>query len=145
VVGSRHAAQLLDSLAPVLGVNRMTQAAVQYTLERGERELTKRRATVLAERGRLEEGLTALPFEAPQSQAHFVWLRAEGMSGGQLVAALERAGVIAFPGSVLGDDEHVRITLCSTAATDRLLSVLPGIATFCAEPGADVIVSEEVA
>jgi hypothetical protein len=47
----------------------------------------------------------------------------------QLAAAFQRAGVVVFPGSMLGDADHVRVSLKSALATDRLLAVLPGIAT----------------
>ena len=66
--------------------------------------------------------------EAPRSQAHFVWMRVSGMTSMQLAAAFQRAGVVVFPGSALGDAEHVRISLKSAAATDRLLAVLPEVA-----------------
>ena len=53
----------------------------------------------------------------------------------QLAAAFQRAGVVVFPGSVLGDADHVRVSLKSPLATDRLLAVLPGIATSSAAQG----------
>jgi histidinol-phosphate aminotransferase len=132
-VGSPEAAPLLDSLAPVLGVNALTQAAVECALKRGDTELARRREMVIAQRGRLHEALAELPFEAPASEAHFVWVRAGGMNSMQLAAAFQRAGVIVFPGSVLGDADHVRVSLKSALATDRLLAVLPGIG------GSDVV------
>jgi histidinol-phosphate aminotransferase len=127
-VGSTEAATLLDAIAPVLGVNALTQAAVECALERGDAVLARRREMVIAQKRRLDDGLAALPLEAPRSEAHFVWVRASGMTGMELAAALQRAGVVVFPGSVLGDEDHVRVTLKSAVATDRLLAVLPGIA-----------------
>jgi histidinol-phosphate aminotransferase len=123
-VGSPAAAQLLDSLAPVLGVNTLTQAAVECAVERGDAELARRRELVIALRCRLEDALAGLPIEAPGSEAHFVWMRASGMSSMEFAAALQRAGIIVFPGSVLGDPDHVRVSLKSAAAIDRLLTVL---------------------
>jgi histidinol-phosphate aminotransferase len=123
-VGSREAAQLLDALTPVLGVNALTQAAVECALRSGETELARRRETVIALRGRVEDALAALPFEAPKSEAHFIWMRASGMSSMELAETLQRAGVVVFPGSVLGDAHHVRVSLKSTLAMDRLLAVL---------------------
>jgi histidinol-phosphate aminotransferase len=126
-VGSSEAASLLDSLAPVLGVNALTQAAVGCALQRGDAELARRREMVIAQRGRVGDALVEVPLEAPRSEAHFVWMRASGMSSLQLAAAFQRAGVVVFPGSVLGDAEHVRVSLKSPLATDRLLAVLPEI------------------
>jgi histidinol-phosphate aminotransferase len=128
-VGSRQAAQLLDSLAPVFGVNALTQAAVECALQRGDAELARRREMVIAQRRRVGDALAELSLEAPRSDAHFVWMRAREMSSLQLAAAFQRAGVVVFPGSVLGDADHVRVSVKSTLATDRLLAVLPGIAT----------------
>lgn len=123
-VGSVEAASLLDSLAPVFGVNSVTQATVESALRQGDADLPRRRELVIAERDRLESALASLPFDCPASQAHFVWLRGGGMSGMELAEALRRAGVVVFPGSALGDTEHVRATLKSSAGTDRLLAVL---------------------
>jgi histidinol-phosphate aminotransferase len=127
-VGSPTAADLLDSLAPVLGVNALTQAAVECALERGDSELARRREMVIAQRQRVHDSLAELAVDAPQSEAHFVWMRVSGMTSLQLAAAFQRAGVIVFPGSALGDAEHVRVSLKSALATDRLLDVLPEIA-----------------
>ena len=52
-----------------------------------------------------------LPVDADDSQANFIWLRADGLSGAQLAAALEREGVIVAPGGPLGADDHVRATV----------------------------------
>jgi histidinol-phosphate aminotransferase len=131
-VGSPEAAHLLDSLAPVLGVNALTQAAVECALKRGDTELARRREMVIAQRRRLDDALAVLPLEAPRSEAHFVWMRASRMSSMQLAAALQRAGVVVFPGSALGDADHVRVSLKSALATDRLLTVLPEIAAATA-------------
>jgi histidinol-phosphate aminotransferase len=131
-VGSAEAAPLLDSLAPVLGVNALTQAAVECALQRGDAELIRRREMVIAQRRRLDDALTELPFEAPRSEAHFAWIRADGMSSMQLAAALQRHGVVVFPGSALGDPEHVRVSFKSALATDRLLAVLPEVAAATA-------------
>jgi histidinol-phosphate aminotransferase len=126
-VASTEAAHLLDTLAPVLGVNAVTQAAVECTLQRGDKQLVRRRDMVIAERQRVHDALAELALEAPCSQAHFVWMRVSGMTSMQLTATFERAGVIVFPGSALGDGEHVRISLMSAAATDRLLAVLADV------------------
>jgi histidinol-phosphate aminotransferase len=131
-VGSREGAQLLDSLAPVLGVSAVTQAGVECALQQGDRELARRREMVIAQRRRVDDALAQLGLEAPQSEAHFVWMRVSGMTSLQLAAAFQRAGVVVFPGSALGDAEHVRISLKSGVATDRLLAVLAEIAASTA-------------
>ena len=63
------------------------------------------------------------------------------MTSLQLAAAFQRAGVIVFPGSRLGDGEHVRVSLKSAPATDRLLAVLAEMSTASAYVDVDVMES----
>ncbi|MBA2792739.1 MAG: histidinol-phosphate transaminase, partial [Thermoleophilaceae bacterium] len=66
----------------------------------------------------------ALPVDAAPSQANFVWVCAHAITGDDLVSRLRRLGVIVAPGGPLGAEDHVRITVRDTPATDRLLSAL---------------------
>jgi histidinol-phosphate aminotransferase len=118
-VGSDPA--LLAAVAPVLGVNALTQAALEHALRTGDAEIERRRRTVSTERGRLTEGLRALGADVGDSQANFVWLRAPGLTGDALAQALRRQGVIVAPGGPLGADDHVRIGLLNQATTERVL------------------------
>jgi histidinol-phosphate aminotransferase len=114
-------AGLLAAVAPVLGVNALTQAALEHALRTGDREIERRRATVARERARLTEGLRALGADVADSQANFVWVQAPGMSGDALAVALRRQGVVVAPGGPLGADDHVRVGLLNEAATTRVL------------------------
>ncbi|GAC1319794.1 MAG: histidinol-phosphate transaminase [Thermoleophilaceae bacterium] len=124
LVGSRAAAGVLTAIAPALGVNVLTQAGMAQALRIGGAEIERRRVLVGAERARLEQALGELAVEAPPSQANYVWLRAPGLTGAELVARLERAGVLVAPGGPLGADDHVRASIRGPAATDRLISAL---------------------
>jgi histidinol-phosphate aminotransferase len=117
-------ARLLGAIAPVLGVNALTQAAVEYALRAGDVEIERRRQAVVHERARLLDGLRGLPVDADGSQANFVWLAARGTGGDELSARLRRQGVIVAAGRPLGADDHVRATVRDAAATDRLLRAL---------------------
>ncbi|HEU0024538.1 MAG TPA: aminotransferase class I/II-fold pyridoxal phosphate-dependent enzyme [Thermoleophilaceae bacterium] len=117
-------ADLLGTIAPVLGVNALSQAAVEYALRGGDAELGRRRDAVLRERARLFEALRALPVEADPSQANFIWLAARGVNGAELAERLRRQGVIVAAGGPLGADDHVRITVRDAPATDRLVRAL---------------------
>lgn len=123
-VGSTASAALLEAISPVLGVNALTQAAVLQALKIGGSEVERRRAAVIHERGRLLAALHELPLQVQDSQANFVWLSREGMSGAALASALRREGVIVAAGGPLGADDHVRATVRNGAATDRLLAAL---------------------
>jgi histidinol-phosphate aminotransferase len=123
-VASPSAGRVLDTLAPVLGVNALTEAAIDHALRIGEGDVERRRRMVIRERARVLEALSELPVEATDSQANFVWLRAEGMSGGELADRLQTEGVIVAPGAPLGADDHVRAAVRSEGATDRFLRAL---------------------
>jgi histidinol-phosphate aminotransferase len=112
---------LLAAVAPVLGVNALTQAALEHALRTGDREIERRRGAVSRERTRLTEGLRAQGADVSDSQANFVWLRAPGMGGDALAAALRRQGVVVAPGGPLGADDHVRVGVLNEAATTRVL------------------------
>ena len=112
---------LLAAIAPALGVNALTQAAVEHALQTGDEEIERRRRTVSRERARVVEGLRELGADVNASQANFVWVRAPGMSGDALAQALRRQGVIVAPGGPLGADDHVRAAVLNEGATNRLL------------------------
>jgi histidinol-phosphate aminotransferase len=117
-------ARLLSTVAPVLGVNALSQAAVEHALSHGDAEIDRRRQAVSRERRRLLDALRTLPVDADPSQANFVWLRAAGVEGAQLADLLRRQGVIVAPGGPLGADDHIRVTVRNAPATDRLVSAL---------------------
>ena len=56
-VGSPSSASLLERIAPVLGVNALTQAAVVHALKIADRDVEQRRAAVLVQRDRLFDAL----------------------------------------------------------------------------------------
>jgi histidinol-phosphate aminotransferase len=114
-------AGLLAAVAPNLGVNALTQAAIEHALRTGEAEIARRRELVCRERKRLVDRLRALRADVSHSQANFVWLRAPGLSGDTLAQGLRRQGVIVAPGGPLGADDHVRAAVISEAATERLV------------------------
>jgi histidinol-phosphate aminotransferase len=119
-------AGLLAAVAPVLGVNALTQAAIEHALRTGRGEVARRGALVSRERARLTAGLRALGADIAPSQANFVWLRAPGLSGDELARALRKQGVLVAPGGPLGADDHVRAGVLDARATDRLLRAYEG-------------------
>jgi histidinol-phosphate aminotransferase len=127
VVGPSGANDVLAALAPALGVNVLTQAGLAQALKIGGREIERRRALVVEQRGRVLRALHDMPVDAPDSQANFVWLRAPGLSGAQLAGGLERSGVIVAHGGALGDEDHVRAAIRGGAAAERLLAALAGV------------------
>ena len=123
-VASPSASELLGAIAPALGVNALTQAAIAHALKIGDPEVERRRELVVEQRRRVLDALHDLPVDAPESQANFIWLHAAGLSGAELAAELERKGVLVAPGGPLGADDHVRASIRGAAASERLLSAL---------------------
>jgi histidinol-phosphate aminotransferase len=123
-VGSRESAELLTRIAPVLGVNALSQAAADYAVGIADRELDQRRRLVFEQRRKLLEELPALGVEAAASQANFVWMKVPGISGADLAARLERERVLVAPGGPLGADDHVRAAVRGPNETSRLLLAL---------------------
>jgi histidinol-phosphate aminotransferase len=123
-VGSRDSADLLTRIAPVLGVNALSQAAADYAVGIADREIDKRRRVVCEQRAQLLRELDDLDVETAPSQANFVWMKVDGMTGADLAARLERERVLVAPGGPLGADDHVRAAVRGANETSRLLLAL---------------------
>jgi histidinol-phosphate aminotransferase len=115
---------LLAAVAPVLGINALTQAAIEYALRSGDGEIERRREAVARERELLTDQLRELGVEVADSQANFLWIRVPDLSGDQLANALRQQGVIVAPGGPLGEDHHIRAAVRDEAASNRLLQAI---------------------
>jgi histidinol-phosphate aminotransferase len=115
---------LLAAVAPVLGINALTQAAVEYALRSGDAEIERRRQAVSRERTVLTDQLRDMGVDVADSQANFLWIRVRDMSGDQLANSLRKQGVIVAPGGPLGEDNHIRASIRTEAATNRLLRAI---------------------
>ena len=124
VMGGPGSEPLLEQIAPALGVSDLVQAGAQEALRKCGPLVARRRETVLIERHRLLESLGGMAVDARPSQANVVWLRAPGLADGELATRLRRSAVLVHPGSEFGEPDHVRATIQSPQATDRLLEAL---------------------
>jgi histidinol-phosphate aminotransferase len=134
-VGSRDSADLLTRLAPVLGVNALSQAAADYAIGIANREIAQRHGLVAEQRAQLLEELPALGVEVAPSQANFLWMKVDGISGADLAARLERERVLVAPGGPLGADDHVRAAVRGPNESSRLLLALKRSLTIHEENG----------
>jgi histidinol-phosphate aminotransferase len=123
-VGSTAAGAVLDAIAPVLGVNALTQSAIDQALKIAGPDVERRRAMVVRERTRLLGALRELPVDTTRSQANFLWLRAPGLSGAELAGRLRAQGVLVAEGGPLGAADHVRASIRDPSASERFLSAL---------------------
>ena len=119
--------RLLAAVAPVLGINALSQAAVEYALRSGDGEIERRREAVARERKVLTEQLRELGVDVTESQANFLWIRVRELSGDQLANGLRRQGVIVAPGGPLGEDHHIRAAVRDEAASNRLLRAIENV------------------
>jgi histidinol-phosphate aminotransferase len=118
---------LLAAAAPVLGINALTQAAVEYALRSGDAEIERRRQAVARERAVLTDQLRELGVDVTDSQANFLWIRVRELSGDQLASGLRKQGVIVAPGGPLGEDHHIRVAIRDEAASNRLLRAVENV------------------
>ena len=125
-LGGPGSEPLIEALMPALGISELAQAGALEALRKCGPQVAARREAVLTQRARLLDALADLPVDAPASQANFLWLRAPGLADGELFARLRRAAIIAHPGSEVGEPDHVRVTIQSPSATERLVEALRG-------------------
>jgi histidinol-phosphate aminotransferase len=124
VMGGPGSEPLLEQIAPALGVSDLVQAGALEALRKCGPQVARRRETVLIERHRLLQSLGSMPVDATPSQANVLWLRAPGLPDGELAVRLRRSAVLVHPGSEFGEPDHVRATIQSPQASDRLLEAL---------------------
>ena len=120
-VGSRDSTDLLTRIAPVLGVNALSQAAADYAVGIADREIAQRRKLVAEQRTVLQRELPELGVQVAPSQANFLWMKVEGVSGAELASRLERERVLVAPGGPLGADDHIRAAVRGHNEASRLL------------------------
>jgi len=123
-LGGPGSEELLTRIAPELGIGLPVQVGALEALRSCDAQLAQRRAAVARERERLLDALHELPVDARPSEANVLWLRPTGLTGGELAQRLQRSGVRVMGGASVGDEQHVRVTVQSAAATDRLLDAL---------------------
>ena len=117
-------AGLLDRLSPAGGVSAPAQAAMLWAVRGGDAVVRRRRATAARERERLAAALRGSPFSFPAGHGHLVWLSSTEEDGASIARRLAAQRIYVTPGTVWGDEQHVRIALRDSAATDRLVGVL---------------------
>ena len=124
-VGAPSATALLGALAPALGVNALTQAAMLQALRVGDADVQGRRQAVIEERNRVLDALTALPVTAPPHPGELrVDERARPLRRSSSPRASRRSRVLVADGKDLGDARYVRAAIRDRHAADRLLWAL---------------------
>lgn len=101
------------------GVSALAQQAAIASLDAID-EIRERVGLLVAERRRVTNTLRAAGWALPESQANFLWLRADDDERKALVKAFTRADILvrAYPG------DGIRVTLADTVTNDRVITVL---------------------
>ena len=128
VVADEAVAAAVRKTAVPFGVNTLAQRAAIASLA-AEAELFERVDVLVAERARLRDGLLALGFDVPETQANFVWV-ALGARTDDFAAACATAGVVVRPFSGAG----VRITAAEPAATDLVFRAAAALSPPTSNP-----------
>ena len=81
-------------------------------------------AKITATRARMTEGLRALGFDVPESDANFVFASHPDLSGEELQLALRRRGIVVRRFDAPRTRDRLRITVGTDADVDALLAVL---------------------
>ncbi|MFD0484744.1 histidinol-phosphate transaminase [Kineococcus sp. GCM10028916] len=118
-VTSPELAEGLRRVALPFAVSALAQRAAIASLDAAD-EVRDRVRAVTRERARVTGELRAAGYAVPDSQANFVWLRADDARREGLVEAFAAADVLVR--GYAGDG--VRITLADPATNDRVLAVL---------------------
>jgi histidinol-phosphate aminotransferase len=122
-IGSPEAIDRLNRVRAPFNVNRVGQVAALAALDDPEhRERTRR--LVLEERAFLSRELTRRGFTFPPSQANFFLVKVAGATA--VRERLLRAGLVVRDGSAVGYPDHLRISIGTHDANQRLLRVLDG-------------------
>lgn len=123
-LGAPGSGDLLAELAPDLGVSELSQAGAMEALRSCTELMEGRVQMISAERPRLTAELRDRGFEVSDSQANFLWAAYPALDGSELAARLGRSGVLVAAGDALGEPRHVRLSIRSAAASDRLLDAI---------------------
>ena len=117
--------ELVGALAPSGGISAPAAAAMAWAVsDRGTAAAERRRAVARALHEQLAEGLAGTPFAAAPSAMPFAWISSSEEDGRAIAARLAAGQVFVAPGSLWGDERHVRAQLRGPAGVERLVSAL---------------------
>jgi histidinol-phosphate aminotransferase len=122
-IGSLEAIDRFNRVRAPYNVNRLGQVAALASLDDPE-HWQRTRTLVLEERAFLSRELTRLGFTFPPSQANFFLVKVAGATA--VRERLLRAGLVVRDGAAVGVPDHLRISIGTRAANERLLRGLAG-------------------
>jgi histidinol-phosphate aminotransferase len=122
-VGTVESIDRLNRVRAPFNVNRLGQVAALAALHDPEhRERTRR--LVLEERAFLSRELAQRGLTFPPSQANFFLIKIAGATA--VRERLLRAGIVVRDGAAVGYPDHLRVSIGTRAANEKLLRTLDG-------------------
>jgi histidinol-phosphate aminotransferase len=123
-LGSAEASDRLNRVRAPFNVNRLGQVAALASLDDPEHR-ARTRTLVLEERAFLSRELAGRGLTFPPSQANFFLVKVPGAAS--VRERLLRAGLLVRDGAAVGFPDHLRISIGTREANERLLRGLDGV------------------
>jgi histidinol-phosphate aminotransferase len=118
----------VDAVRQPFSVNALAQAAGAEAILHQD-DVARRVESTVAERLRVEEGLSELGLRTSDTHANFSWIDLGDAGEGDVVAALAERLIAVRPGTPLGDPGHIRVSYGTPGENGRFLAALAEILT----------------
>src|SRR4051794_30575272 len=122
-LGSPKFRAAIDAVRQPFSVNALAQAAGAEAILHQD-DVTRRVEATIAERLRVEEGLSALGLATSDTHANFSWIDLGEADEADVVAGLAERQIAVRPGAPLGDPGHIRVSYGSGDENGRFLAAL---------------------
>jgi histidinol-phosphate aminotransferase len=122
-LGSAKFRAAVDAVRQPFSVNELAQAAASEAILHGD-DMAGRVERTIVERIFVEEGLSDLGLEPPDSQANFTWIPLGDRDEAEVIRQLGERGVVVRGGGSLGGPGHIRVTFGTRPENERFLGAL---------------------
>ncbi len=122
-IGSPKFRAAVDAVRQPFSVNLLSQVAAAEAI-RHQDDVDRRVERTIAERVRVESGLSELGLETTESHANFSWVALGDRDETEVVRRLGEAGVIVRAGEGLGGPGHFRVSYGTGEENQRFLAAL---------------------
>jgi histidinol-phosphate aminotransferase len=122
-LGSARFRAAVDAVRQPFSVNELAQAAASEAILHGD-DMAGRVERTIVERIFVEEGMSELGLEPPDSQANFTWIPLGDRDEADVIRRLGERGIVVRGGESLGGPGHIRVTFGTRPENERLLAAL---------------------
>jgi histidinol-phosphate aminotransferase len=122
-LGSARFRAAVDAVRQPFSVNELAQAAASEAILHGD-DMAGRVERTIVERIFVEEGMSELGLEPPDSQANFTWIPLGDRDEADVIRRLGERGIVVRGGESLGGPGHIRVTFGTRPENERFLAAL---------------------